>query len=189
MLPLFVALGLAGLLTSCGLPSDGEPQVIAPERVPEQLAVSPDNASDSEPGPAEDTAVIYVFDEDGSTLEEVEVASGPGGEAALQSLLRFTPGETQQSFVPPTLTLEGFRVLDSGIVVLEMSTGLEEVEGANQAKAVAQLVATVNRSVPDADGLAIEVGGTAIQLPDDGVEASDVVWVDDYITFIGLPEE
>lgn len=180
---------LVGLLVSCGLPSDGEPQVIAADRVPEELAVAPPDESEIEPGPADDTAVIYVFDEEGSNLQRVEVAAGDGGAAALQALLTFTPSETRQSFIPPTLTLEGFRILESGIVVLEMSTGLEEVEGSNQAKAVAQLVATVDEAVPGVDGLAIEVEGTAIQVPTDSLEEADVVWVEDYRAFTFLNDE
>ncbi len=181
-----VLVTLVLMASACGLPSDGEPQVIAPDRVPDALAAPPASGADEQPGPTDDTALIYVFDEEGSNLEPVEVTSSDGGAAALEALLAFTPGESQQSFVPPTLTIEGFRLLESGVVVLEVSTGLEEVEGLNQAKAIAQLVATVHDAEPRANGLAIEVDGTRIELPDENVESADIVWIDDYVTFTVL---
>ena len=175
---------LTVLASACGLPSDGGPQVIAPERVPEELASSPEDDSALVPERGDDLANVFVFDEDGETLQVVAVPAEDGGAAAVLALLDDPElTEFQTNFLPTSLELEGYQFLDSNKVLLELSTGLEEIVGPAQAKAIAQLVYTVSAAEPRATGLAIEVGGKAIQLPDDSLEAADVVWTDDYSSF------
>lgn len=184
-----LAVALTIVAVGCGLPSDGEPQVVAPERVPEELAFSPETDATVSPGPDDEVANVYVFDEDGDTLQVVAVPADDGGAAAVLALLGGPElTESQTNFLPSSLELEGYQLLDSNTVLLKLSAGLEEIEGPAQAKAIAQLVYTVWAAEPRATGLAIEVDGTAIELPDDSSESADVVWTDDYAVFL-FPED
>ena len=181
-----ISLIAAGLLitAACGLPSDGEPRVIASDRVPDALDAPPQTGTTILAVPDDEIATVYVFTEEGNTLRQIEIAADDGPEAALVALLdRPELTESQTNFLPPNLELEEYQLLDNGFVLLDLSTGLEEIESASQAKAIAQLVYTIWAAEPEATGLAIRVDGNDLQLPDESGEQTEVVWLTDYSTF------
>lgn len=145
---LVVAGTALGLLAGCGIPSEEAPEAIDGETVPGLQG--PITAPPTTVDPATSVKIaLYFSDTEGETLVEVprqiENNTDPAG-ALLQLLAGPTEDERRRlaTSIPADTQLLGATVDDdSNVVTVNLSRGIENIQGASLTNAFAQIVWTV----------------------------------------------
>lgn len=181
--------GVVALLVSCGIPEDGEPEVIAQDQLPPLLQGTGQNSvvTTVATGVGES---IFVIETDAETEEkrlhalEVTFDGPPNEEQMILSLL----GERELSSslsnaIPPPVRLEAFSP-EGDLATITLSEEFGDVQGETLKLAVAQLVYTATE-LGDIDRVRFRVADEIIDVPAENT-VKDVVTRDDYEEFAPL---
>lgn len=156
---------------ACGVPQDPAPRVLDPADLPEELAIPATTTTSTEaPVPRQS---VYLYFVDGEVLSqpvERELATPAGLVAALDALIE-GPTEEEASAgltsVIPAETVVLGSDLTNGVLQVNLAEGtLEQIEGAFQSLAIAQLVYTATE-LPGVDWLWVLIEGEPRALPTD----------------------
>lgn len=168
---LLAVLGLLVMTAACGVPQDPAPRVLDVSALPEELAIPSTTTSSTEaPVPRQS---VYLYFVDGEALSqpiERELATPAGLLAALEALIE---GPTEEeasagltSVIPAETVILGSD-LTNGVLQVNLAEGaLEQIEGALQSLAIAQLVFTATE-LPGVEWLWVLIEGEPRALPTD----------------------
>ena len=166
-------LAILGLLVvaACGVPQDPAPRVLDASALPEELAIPSTTTTSTEaPVPRQS---VYLYFVDGEALSEPverELATPAGLLASLEALFE---GPTEEeasagltSVIPAETVILGSD-LTNGVLQVNLAEGaLEQIEGALQSLAIAQLVFTATE-IPGVEWLWVLIEGEPRALPTD----------------------
>ena len=168
---------------ACGVPANDGPQAISPANLPAGLL-------DPNPGTSTTPVPVYFIVRDGDVdrLTEVtrEVAEPTMPAARIGALFSQPTADEADagitSSIPADLVLLQDPVLDeeTGVLTIDLSSELFDIQSAELTRAVAQIVFTVTQ-LTDVLKVRFLVEGEATPVPDDdGVEKEDAVSKADY---------
>ncbi len=168
---LLATLGLLATAAACGVPQDPAPRVLDASVLPEELAVPVTTTTSTEAPVPRQTVLLYFVD--GESLSrpiERELATPAGLLAAFDALIA---GPTEEeagagltSVIPAETVVLGSD-LANGVLQVNLAEGaLEQIEGALQSLAIAQLVYTATE-LPGVDWLWVLIEGEPRALPTD----------------------
>lgn len=164
-------LGVLVVTAACGVPQDPAPRVLDASALPEELAIPSTTTTSTEaPVPRQS---VYLYFVDGEALSEPverELATPAGLLAALEALIE---GPTEEeasagltSVIPAETVILGSD-LTNGVLQVNLAEGaLEQIEGALQSLAIAQLVFTATE-LPGVEWLWVLIEGEPRALPTD----------------------
>ena len=176
---------------ACGVPANDGPQAISPANLPAGLLDPNPGTSTTVPGSPGTTPVpVYFIVRDGDVdrLTEVtrEVAEPTMPAARIGALFSQPTADEADagitSSIPADLVLLQDPVLDeeTGVLTIDLSSELFDIQSAELTRAVAQIVFTVTQ-LTDVLKVRFLVEGEATPVPDDdGVEKEDPVSKADY---------
>ena len=164
-------LGTAVAAAACGVPQDPAPRVLEASALPEELAIPSTTTTSTEaPVPRQSVNLYFV---DGEALSEPiqrELATPAGLLASLEALIEGPTeeeaGDGLTSVIPAETVILGSD-LSNGVLQVNLAEGtLEQIEGALQSLAIAQLVFTATE-LPGVDWLWVLIEGEPRALPTD----------------------
>lgn len=176
----FVLLGLS--LASCAIQPDSGPRDV-PDDHAARVAVAPP----VEGAAATGSGRIYLIAPEGSDQPLRSVLRDPKGQEELIATLIQGPNATElgaglRSRVPAGLDVNSVQ-FDGGVVNVDVSDELEDLDDASLQLAVAQIVFTASE-LPGAESVLIRVDGDSRSWPDrDGDLQSDPLTVYDFIGY------
>ena len=185
---LLVASVLGG---ACGVPADDGPQAIAPANLPAGLLdPNPGTSTTLQGSPSTTPVPVYFIVRDGDVDRLAEVTrevTEPTLPASRIGALFSQPTADEAdagitSSIPADLVLLQDPVLDeeTGVLTIDLSSELFDIQSAELTRAVAQIVYTVTQ-LADVLKVRFLVEGEATPVPDDdGVEKKDPVGKPDY---------
>ncbi|MGH9186822.1 MAG: GerMN domain-containing protein [Acidimicrobiales bacterium] len=137
---------LAFVLAACGVPSDDNPREIAADRLPDALSEGEPTASTlPEEVPGNRTAQVYFVA--GGRLQAVQrdvTARNPDDVlGALFAGLGASDVQALSTLIPAGLTLENWELEDESLIIVDLSSEINDVAGENQKLAYAQMVYTL----------------------------------------------
>ena len=159
------------LTAACGVPQDPAPRVLDASALPEELAIPSTTTTSTEAPVPRQSVYLYFVDGEGlSEPVERELATPAGLVAALDALIE---GPTEEeastgltSVIPAETVILGSD-LTNGVLQVNLAEGtLEQIEGALQSLAIAQLVFTATE-LPGVDWLWVLIEGEPRALPTD----------------------
>lgn len=164
-------LGLLAVTAACGVPQDPAPRVLDASALPEELAIPSTTTTSTEaPVPRQS---VYLYFVDGEALSEPverELATPAGLLAALEALIEGPTEEeasTGLTSVIPAETVILSSDLTNGVLQVNLAEGaLEQIEGALQSLAIAQLVFTATE-LAGVEWLWVLIEGEPRALPTD----------------------
>lgn len=182
-----VLLAASAVLAGCGLSGNDEPEAIAPEDVPAEL-LDP-NPSSSTSTPAVGVPVsVYLLERDGEqerlavVTRPVADPADPGQrvEAVLGPRMQDEIDAGLQTSIPVDTVLNDTQLdADTGVVTIDLSSELFNVEGEELSKAFAQIVYTVFE-VDGVRQVRFLIDGQPGQALDDGGVGRDTVTLAHY---------
>ena len=190
-----VLAGLAAagvVLGACGVPIDGQPNALAPDRIPFGLLAptATTTTSTSTPSPVEVPVSVYFL---GTTGHLVPVArdvavSAPDLTTVLDALVA-GPTQTEaaaglQSALPTDTVVLGATVT-GGVATVNMSSAFGQLVGPPQIEAVAQVVFTAS-ALSAVKGVTFQLSGQPVDVP---VASGAQVPVADISQFASLAPE
>ena len=164
-------LGVLVTATACGVPQDPAPRVLDASLLPEELAIPATTTTSTEaPVPRQTVRLYFVDGESLGRPVERELATPAGLLAALDALIGGPTEEeasTGLTSVIPAETVVLSSDLTNGVLQINLAEGaLEQIEGALQSLAIAQLVYTATE-LPGVDWLWVLIEGEPRALPTD----------------------
>jgi hypothetical protein len=183
-----LVLVLAAGLSSCGIPTDGEPRTIVPPAPYQDLASTPPPVPTPSVTPS-GTQMEILFLTRASSL--VEVTRTVNERPSIATLIaHLTEGPTtaeQEEGLGSTLTapavLNGYTI-DGGLVTVALGDGLDGLSPTANLLAIAQLVCTLDAH-PDVTGVVFTRAGERRPVPrGDGSSTEDPVTAADYQSLI-----
>jgi spore germination protein GerM len=173
---------LAAVVAACGVPTDDKPRAISREQAPDL-----DEGEQGTSVAVTDTATLFLTRGDGAVrylapLEE-QVPVGPSAigaspATALETLLSYTPSETLRtegfaSRIPPDTVLASTPELDDhGVLVVDLNSNINNVQGDGSRLAFGQMVCTAD-TFEEVQAVRFEVEGEPRAAPKGDGESTD----------------
>jgi spore germination protein GerM len=168
-------LGLAAaatalLLSACGVPTDGKPRAIASDDVPFKLLDQPSTTTTEATAPSEMRAVtVYLLDEKGVLRPTTRSIRAPVTAAkVLTTLLQPASAAESAAGLSTALTADTkLRGLDGpvdGLLTVDLSSSVLNINGRRQIQALAQVVFTMSE-VPNVERVLFEFDGRPREVP------------------------
>lgn len=189
------ALLALALLVGCGVPTGGDPRVVAPSDLPNALsAPSAPPTQTSAPQPMADSGQVFLVSPGDVLVPRPRDLPAGGVEARLQELLDSlaagpTEGERDQQLstaLPPDVELDVAET-SGNTVTIDISVPAEAPTGWASRRAVAQIVLTAT-SAPEVRSVLLRLAGEPIEAPLPGGElVSRPLTADDYAVFLTAP--
>ncbi|MGI9121013.1 MAG: GerMN domain-containing protein [Acidimicrobiales bacterium] len=177
-------------MAGCGVGTDAQPQVLAPEKVPYSLLTPSTTPTTGPVTPtvAQMAASVYLVDNETSQLVEVQrsVPAPPSVRSALEELIK-GPTEAEltrglRSNIARSTVLRGVSGPDGGVVTVDLSD-LTGIAGQGQRLALAQVVFTVT-AAPDVQRVLFAFAGEPSEVPNgQGESTGRPLGREDFATF------
>lgn len=169
-----LAVALAGL-AACGIPADDEPQAIPRQNVPEAVLETTTDTTRPE-GQVPGRVYLVQSPDDQPHLVPVErpvaaesATARPTPAAVLEALLQATPDDGERATgitnqIPRATRLASPPEPVAGRLVIDLTSGIYDVQGGNQLAAFGQIVCTVD-ALDGVDAVLFQVDGEPIEVP------------------------
>lgn len=160
-----VACAVTATVTACGVPGDGAPRALSPDRVPFDL-LQP-NVPTTVPSLRGATAQVVIFLLRGGLLQARprEVEAPPSLQGVLDALAT-GPTQEEGSAGDRTAIVGGplSAAVDGSLATVDLSDSFNDLRGSDLVAALAQIVFTAT-AVPGVDAVAFSLGGSRVKAP------------------------
>ena len=179
----------AVLLGACGVAENDEPHVIAPDQVPPELLDPDPSTTTSSPTPTVQPITVYYLAQREGTVRLVAVTREVSNQARprdrLLAVLTPPTAVEAQAGIRTSIPADT-EVLDTaladGVLTIDLSRSLFDIQGQELRNAFAQLVWTATE-LPDVQRVRFRVDGEEFRAPDEaGIEQPGAVDRTDYLT-------
>ena len=184
---LFVAVALAA--TSCAVPTQGQPNTLAPSKVPfDLLNPHPPTTTTTQPKPSSYVPVKVYFLNTSNQLTAVQrYVPPPAPLSAIVDSMLLGPSTADAAqgittAIPSGVTAISVSQPQDAVVTVNMNTAFGEITGTNAELAVAQLVATIAGEAGVETGVIFEIDGQRTSVPiANGSEVAGPVYLLDFL--------
>jgi hypothetical protein len=190
VLAVLATLGTVGWLIGCGLPTDASPRPIADADIPEEL-LEPSSTTTPE-AVGRFTIDLWWLDDDRLASRPRNVSDFQPGTAIAALLSGLTPGDGEDGPVDTSIP-SGTELLgtseQSGVLTVDLSDQITDVQGEELKRALAQIVWTATARAFGINRVKFQVEGEDLAVITDEGTVTDPVNRGDFLSLEPEPEQ